>query len=342
MKINPRDAERFIKKPTEGLRAILLFGENAGLVADFAERLVRSVVPNAKDIERIVDIPADQLRKDPARLADEAAQMSMFSPGRRVLRIADATDGLAPIFADVLAANGPGDALILVEAGDLTARAALRQVFEAAPNAAALACYDDTPDTIQDLAAGLLKEMQATASPEALAALIGRLGLDRRVIRAELHKLEIYFGPTTTKDPRVVTLDLVAELFGQSGAVEADDVATALAHGDTAKLDALLLRAEEAGASATHLVTMALRHLHALLAAKAHGSSEDVVNIARQRGLWGQSETAIRSQLRLWSPERLTAALRVLGQAEADTRTTGLPDWPIAGRALLHAARLAG
>jgi DNA polymerase III delta subunit len=90
------------------------------------------------------------------------------------------------------------------------------------------------------------------------------------------------------------------------------------------------------------LVTMSLRHLHALLAAKAHGdaSGQDVA-IARQRGLWGQSDTAIRAQLRGWTSDRLTAALKVLGRAEGDTRQTNLPDWPIASRALLHAARLA-
>ena len=341
MKIAPREAERFISRPPADIKAVLLFGENAGLAQEYADRLTRHIVTNPKDHDRIIDISADQLRKDPARLSDEASQMSMFSPGRRVIRVRDASDGMGELFGDFLKTQ-TNDTLTIVEAGELTAKASLRAVFEAARNAAAIACYEDNLETLVTLASEIIRTQTIETQPDTLETLVARIGLDRRILRVELDKLALYFGPTEqTSGKRHLTIDLVNELFGQSGTVEADEVATTMALGDVPKLDALLVKAEDAGANASYMITVALRQLHALLAAKASSQSGDEVGAARQRGLWGQSDTVIRTQLRLWSLEKLAAAVRVLGAAEGDTRTTGLPDWPIASRALLHAARLA-
>ena len=54
---------------------------------------------------------------DPARLADEAAALSMLG-GRRVVRVRNAGNGLGKLFEAFL--ESPiGDALVVVEAGDL-------------------------------------------------------------------------------------------------------------------------------------------------------------------------------------------------------------------------------
>lgn len=340
MKIQSRDADRFLAKPPATLCAILIYGENAGLAREFAEAITEAIVPGAKDADRIVDIPADQLRRDPARLADEAAQISMFSPGRRVLRIKDASEGMGELFARFLDAHA-GDAMLVVEAGELSARASLRVVFETATNAAAIACYDDNVETLSALAQDIMRGHSIEAAPEIAQTLVNRLGLDRRMVRAELAKLALYFGGDGTSAPRRLTGELLDELFGQSGDVEASEVSLAMALGDHVRLDQLLIKAQDAGASASQIVSTALRHLHALLAAKAHGAGSEDVNAARQRGLWGQSDAIIGAQLRTWRQDRLAAAVRVLGDAEAETRMTAVPDWPIAARALLHAARLA-
>lgn len=340
MKIAPRDAGKFVAELPKTIRAVLLFGENAGLARDYAQILTAKIVPGLKDPERIVEIAAADLRKDPARLADEASQMSMFSPGRRVIRVRDASDGMGELFEGFLS-EARGDALIVVEASELTAKASLRVVFEQAANAAAIACYDDALETLVHLAGDELRALAITSEDGALETLVARLGSDRRVIRSELQKIALYFGEKDAQ-PRTLTKKLVDEFLGQSGDVEAAEVSAAAAMGDHATLDRLLTQAEEAGGSPAFLVTATLRHFHALLAGRVHGQGDEAMNAARSRGLWGHSDAMIRSQLRIWPPERLAVAVRVLGQAEADTRNSVLPDWPVASRALLHAARLAG
>jgi DNA polymerase III subunit delta len=339
MKIAPRDAPAFLAKPPAAMRAILFYGENPGLARDFADAVTRKIVPDAKDSERCVELSAADLRKDPARLSDEASQMSMFSPGRRVIRIRDASEGMGEIFASFLKESA-GDAMVLVEAQELSAKASLRQAFESAANAAAVACYEDTLETLVRLAADELKPLGIGVEDGALEALVARTGADRRILRGELQKIALYFAGVETAQK--LTVALVGELSGQAGDVEASEIASAVANGDGRRLDRLLVQAEDAGGSPSFLVTASLRHLHALMAALAHGPHGEAVDVARARGLWGQSETAIRSELRRWTLDRLAAAVRILGQAEADTRSGVWPDWPVAARALLHAARLAG
>ena len=76
-------------------------------------------------------------------------------------------------------ANGPGDALVVVEAGDLPGRSALRRVFDEAPQAAAIGCYPDGP---RDLAAMIRETCAAhriAISRDAVVFLVEHLGGDR-------------------------------------------------------------------------------------------------------------------------------------------------------------------
>jgi DNA polymerase III subunit delta len=240
MKIAPRDAESFIAKPQRAVRAVLLYGENAGLAREYADRLAAKIVPDARDTDRIVDIGSAELRKDPARLSDEASQMSMFSAGRRLIRIRDASEGMGALFAAFLK-ESPGDAFVIVEAAELSAKASLRTAFELAANAAAIACYDDALETLVRFAADELQANGVQFEDGALETLIARVGIDRRLIRSELQKMFLYFSGEFP-EPRILSKKLVDEFLGQSGDVDASDIASAAAMGDLKALDRLLKR----------------------------------------------------------------------------------------------------
>src|SRR5580700_3543555 len=77
MKVEARDADRFSASPPKALRAALVFGPDAGLVQERAERLMKSVVPDLSDPFNISDLSEAVLDADPARLRDEAAALSM-------------------------------------------------------------------------------------------------------------------------------------------------------------------------------------------------------------------------------------------------------------------------
>jgi len=137
MIVRPADAERYVARPPADLVAVLVFGPDQGLVRERAERLAKTVVPDLADPFRVSELDDATLGGDPARLADEAASLSMLG-GRRVVRVRGAGNGLAKLFESFLE-NPAGDALIVVEAGDLAKSSALRSAFEDADKAAAIA-----------------------------------------------------------------------------------------------------------------------------------------------------------------------------------------------------------
>src|SRR5438270_3752709 len=154
MKLPAGRVAAFLRRPDPGIRAVLFYGPDAGLVRERADAVAGTVCPDLRDPFRVAELTAAALAADPARLADEAAQISMMG-GRRVVRVRDAGDALAPLCGRFLAgapapANRQSDALIVIEAGDLPGRSALRRVFDEAPDAVAIGCY---PDGARDLAA---------------------------------------------------------------------------------------------------------------------------------------------------------------------------------------------
>lgn len=329
MRVSSNDSDKLSAAPPKGWVAALVFGSNGGLVRERADKLAKAIVPDTSDGFRIADLGADVLRKDPARLGDEVGAISMFG-GRRVVRVRDATDGLSSLFESFLA-DPVGDGFVVVEAGELTKTSSLRKLFEGAKAAGAIECYDDRPEDAGRLIRETLTATGWEIEGDALAYLAEALSADRRLLRSELDKLVSYLG-APEKGTKLTRAEAVG-LIGDSGAVEADEIADAVMAGDLKKLDRLIGKANESGVSWTGVVGAALRLFQRVMAAGEGGGS----------GWGGKSsyyEQRLQAQLVGWDHARLVRAMRVLAEAEAQTRLTGFPDAAIGQQALVEAAAL--
>src|SRR5438552_10206443 len=103
----------FLQRPDREIRAVLFYGPDAGLVSERADAIARTVCPDLQDPFRVADLNGSAVAADPARLGDEVAQMSLIG-GRRVVRVRDAGDRLARLFADFLE-TVIGDGFVVVE-----------------------------------------------------------------------------------------------------------------------------------------------------------------------------------------------------------------------------------
>lgn len=329
-RVSSSDADKHSASPPKTWVAVLLFGSNSGLVRERADRCARAVVPDLNDAFRVADLGADVLRKDPARLGDEVGAISMFG-GRRVVRVRDATDGLSETIGGFLE-DPVGDAFVVVEAGELTKASSLRKLFEGARGAGAIECYDDKPEDTARLIRETLDEIGWKAEPDALAYLSDALQTDRRLLRSELEKLTTYLGPAVAG--KTLSRAEAVVLIGDSGAVEADEIADAVVAGDLVKLDRLIVKANESSVSWTGVAGTALR-LFQRLASAAEGGGGGAS--------WGRSsfyEQRLQAQLAGWDHAKLTKAMMLLSECEAQTRTTGLPEAAIAQHALLQVTAL--
>jgi DNA polymerase III subunit delta len=338
VKLAAARVEAFLRTPDPEARAVLLYGPDAGLVRERAETLARSVCPDLRDPFRVADLAATTLATDPARLADEAAQISLMG-GRRVIRVREAGDALAPLFGRFLAdAIGPAsDALVVVEAGDLPGRSALRRVFDDCRVGAAIGCY---ADGARDLAAMIRDACVAhriRLSRDASDFLVEHLGGDRLLTRSELEKLTLYAG-----DGGQVELDDARAVIADSALLSLDDAIFAAAEGDAPALDRALARVFQEGGAAVSVVRALLRHLqrlHLLAARVASGaSSEEAIRAARPPIFFKQQDSW-RRQLQRWNEARLRRALDRVAEAEFRMKLTGLPAETICREAMFALAR---
>jgi len=337
MKLSRGGVERFLRQPDPAVACVLVYGPDQGLVRERAETLVRAVAGGLDDPFRVAEIPDAALAEDPARLADEAAALS-FSGGRRAVRVRAAGDRLTEIFEGFLA-TARGDALVVVEAGNLGKRSSLRRAFERAANAATLACYRDEDDGLRQIIAQSLAAHGLEAAPDALAFLAGNLGGDRLVTRSELEKLALYMG-----GPGTVGLEDAMACVGDSAATSLDAIAHAAAGGDQPGLDKALGRAFMEGLQPVGALRAVARHLQRLHLACAHvarGRTPDQAMASLRPPVFFRFTDRFRAQMRRWPEDRLAQAMDILAAAEVRCKTTGLPAGAICGRALMRIAQAA-
>ena len=337
MKLAAARIEGFLRRPDPEIRAVLLFGPDLGLVRERAAIVTASIAEDLHDPFRVADLTGSMLTADPARLFDEAAQISLMG-GRRAVRIHEAADSHGALFSRFLT-DSPGDALVVVEAGDLPARGTLRRAFDDSPRAVAIGCYPDNARDLAQLVTETLATHRIAASRDAIEFLVAHLGGDRLLTRAELEKLTLYAG-----DGGRVELDDARMSIADSAALSLDDAVLAAAEGNAAGLDRGLARVFQEGESPVGVIRAALRHLqrlHAIAARIAGGESADNALRAARPPIFFKQQDSFRRQLRVWTETKLRRQLAALGDAEARIKTTGMPAETICRAALLDLAQAA-
>jgi DNA polymerase-3 subunit delta len=337
VRLAPSRIAAFLQRPDPEIRAVLLYGPDEGLVRERAEAVAHSVCPDLRDPFRVADLMAAALAADPARLADEAAQLSLGG-GRRVVRVRGAGDALAKLFAGFLESS-PGEALVVVEAGELPSRSALRRAFEAARSSVAIGCYPDTPRELAAVIRETLAAHRVSASRDAGQFLVEHLGGDRLLTRSELEKLSLYAGEggrVELEDARLSVSD--------TAALELDDAVMAAAEGDPVRVERVLGRVFQQGESPVSIIRALLRHLHRLHVLTARlvgGASIDEVLRTSRPPIFFKQEDSFRRQLGLWTEARLRPQLDRIADAELNMKTTGLPAETICREAMLAVAQAA-
>lgn len=339
MKLAFRDIEPFVKKPDPAARVVLVYGPDGGLMKERSKAIGLSVVADINDPFNAVTLRADMLGEDPARLADEAAAISMMG-GDRLIRVEDAGDRLAPLIKAYLEFPSR-HALVVLEAGELGPKSALRLLCEKAGNAAALPCYVEDERDLGRLIRETLQAEGLGIDADAAALLAAGISGDRLRARSELEKLATYKGadrsPVTAQDVRAVC--------GEAGALALDDLVYAAAGNDGARALKTYGQLTEEGVPFVMVLRALQNHFRRLHLVRAHmeeGQAQDVAIKKLSPPLFFKQEPAFRAQLQRWSPGGLSAVLHRLAELEAQCKRTGAPVETLCAQAILGISRARG
>jgi DNA polymerase-3 subunit delta len=330
MKLFPAGIPGFLRNPG-ACRVVLLFGEDAGMIRDRAEALVRTVAGSLDDPFLVTELPRDEIK----RLPDEAAGLALTG-GRRVVRVRDATDAAADPVQIILKGKAP--ALVVLEAPTLPTRSKLRTALDAAPDGVAIGCYPETGRALEDTIRETLQASGAGIDPDALAWLAQHLGADRASTRAELEKLALYVGAGHRVD-----LPAAMTCVGDVAGLSLDDALFAATTGDVATADRALEAAVAEGAAPVQVLRAAMGHLQKLHRARLAMDEQGMTAADAVKGMrppvFYQKVGAFSRSLGLWPSATLTAAMAALAEAERGCKRTGWPDHALCRNAVLTLAR---
>jgi DNA polymerase III subunit delta len=330
VKLLPAQVSGFLRNPGE-CRVVLLYGEDAGMIRDRAETLIRGVTGSLDDPFLVTELPREAIKG----LTDEAAGLSLMG-GRRVVRVRDVTDAAADPVQGLLKSRAP--ALVVLEGPAIQSRSRLRTVLEAAPEGAAIGCYPEAGRALEETIRETLRVNGAGIEPDALSWLSQQLGADRASTRAELEKLALYVGPGNRVD-----LESAMTCVGDLAGLSLDDALFAATTGDVATADRALEAAVAEGAAPVQVLRAALGHLQRLHRARL-AMDEQGLNAAEaakvlRPPVFYQKVGAFTRSLGLWPSGTLTAAMASLVEAERGCKRTGWPDQALCRNAVLTLAR---
>ena len=334
MKLKSNEIPGFIRRPPNSVAAVLIYGADSGQVREVSDKIGKTVVEDLTDPFRVADLAPEILKDEPSRIADEAAAISMTG-GRRLIRLRGATD-MVTAAAELALSAETGDSMIVIEAGVLEARSKLRKLFETSKNAAAIPCYLDSGAGLDAVIRETLGAFNVRATPDAHAYMMAHLGGDRRITRSELEKLALFVG-----NGNEANLEDTRKIIGDSSALALDQIAIAVASGNITEADRLLQRGYADGLNPVGVLRASIRHFQRLHRAASYIAAGDSADQAVQKlrpPIFFAIKPAFMAQLRAWPIQRLRLALTSLSKAETLCKSTGTPDFSVAGQTLLRLA----
>ena len=335
MKLQGAEAKRYLAKPDAGKAALVIFGEDAMRVAmKRAEAVIALGGPNADEEMRLTRIPAADLRKDAPALLD-AVKASGFFPGARVVVVEDATDGLSATLQSAFDAWRPGDANIIVTAGNLTGKSTLKTMAEKHFAVVCVGLYDDPP-TREEIEAELKRAGLAAVPNDAMSELLAlSRNLDPGDFRQTLEKISLY----KFRDTMPLTAAEITALAPATTETEADDLLDAVAEFREVEIGTILRRLQGQGVLPVTLCITALRHfstLH-LMATDPEGPAS---GFAKARGFFKRRDRMLKQGAN-WPARQVEKALAALVETDLTLRSsTRAPLMAVMERTLIRISRL--
>lgn len=316
MKANRAQVERALRKP-EGVRFFLLYGPD-----EAGSRSLLKLLSASEGAER-VELSGADLKSDPARLADEAASLSLFGGARYVVVEPAGDECLAAVEA-LLEAPAAGNPVVLV-GGALKGTSKLVRLALADPAALALASYLPEGEHAERLVLDMARAEGLNLRPDVARRLAEACGGNRAILALELQKLALFLDASPER-PKALEADALEAVGVDSGEGDLSRLVDAVGGGDPASVRAELLRLSSEGVDGIPLIRAVLRRMGLLSRLRAQieaGNSSAAVMASAGKSLFWKEKESVARQLGRWRSEALARSISRLLQAEREVKAPG-------------------
>jgi DNA polymerase-3 subunit delta len=335
MKASYNQIRSALDNPRGDVRFFLLHGPDEAGARALVAQLARAL---GADAER-VDLEPGQLRSDPARLADEAAAISLFG-GARYVRV----DGMGEESVDavqaLLEAPRAGNPVVAVAPG-VKASGKLVKLALAAPAALSFACYVPEGADAERIVEQNARELGMRLGPNVARQLALATGGDRSVVTRELEKLALFLdaAPDRVREADEAALDAIGADLGEG---ELSTAIEAVIDGRPTDVAAELARLEAGATSPIPLLRQLVRRLMSLAAMRAEiDAGAGALAVIEKHRVFFKEKASTQRALRRWNSARLAEAVARARAAERAIMAPGNAGTVLANAALVGIARIA-
>lgn len=315
-------ALKALDAPADTIRLYLLYGPDEAGSAALAARLGKAMGAAA---ERI-DLDGPTLRSDPARLADEAAAISMFGD-KRWIRVQPAGEEALAAVEALLEAPAAGNPVVII-AGNLRKTSKLLSRVDGDKAAIAIVSYAPEGRNADALAVTLAREAGLELPGDLARRLIGLTGGERGLLTGEIEKLALYLD-ASPEEPKAATVEALDALGAEGGEQQLFKAAAVILSGNIGGAEREIAWLRRTGGSLAGLLRITLQRAIGLAQAQA-GQGQ------RFGGGRGDDDLAAR-----WTAAKLDRAIHRMAEAERTSRLSYGVGEIILAQELITVARLA-
>jgi len=317
VKANRAEIERALDSPPPHIRLFLLYGPDEAESRGLAQRLERAM---GSDAER-VDLDTATLKSDPARLADEAASISLFGDKRHV-RLALSGDDALPAIDALLGADAAGNPVVAL-AGVLKPSSAVLKRALADPAVMACISYALEDRDAVPLATALAREQGVRLDSDAARRLAAAAANDRGLMAREVEKLALYLdaAPDRPRDGDVTALEAIGAGEGDAELSKLVDAVLGGSPDAAAREIAQLAEQGISGIPALRAIGRRVQLLLKLAPQVTDARPARAIVEGQGKAIFFKDKGAVERQLKRWTPPRLARLAERLLAAERGVKS---------------------
>lgn len=336
MKVKEQEITRALDNPGGAARMFLLYGPDESGSRALAARLDRAM---GADAERI-DLDGATLKEDPARLADEAAAISLFG-GKRYVRVSGGDECTAAVDALLTSATA-GDPVVLIAGALKPASSLLKRALDD-PAVMAFQSYKPEGGKADAMAVMIGRSHGLRLTADAARDLVANTLGDRAVIERELEKLALFLDAAPDR-PREADSQALEAIGAGLDEVDSSALIDAVMDGRPADVAHELVALEDAAMGPIPTLRGLARRLLLLARLRAqvdNGQGPATVMAAAGKALFYKERDSVGRQLARWDAAHIRRATARVFAAEGAIKASGTAGDVLAAAELVTIARVA-
>lgn len=332
-----KQADNFVKSPSENVKGVLIYGQDLGLISHRSSLLIDQLVTDKNDPFQLSKLSTEILNENPDQLVNELDTYSLLST-RKVILLKLSQDLAKDQIEAIFEKNSPN--MLIITASELKPTSKLRRGFETnTTDYISIPCYSSSNLDIMNILNEKLIEKKLNMNQDAKELLVNSLGDNYQNTLSEIDKIL----SMNNLQGSSITKQYVENLVVDSSNIIITDLVDLIFEKKTKSISVCYQKSLEEF-QPQQILQIVSNHAIKLLDMKAVKDTENIpvkrIVESYKPSFFFKRHSSIQKQLGLWTLSTLSEILEIISDTIMDTRSYNEITKEITERSLLKISSL--